>query len=375
MTARRKEFRYGLIGCGGFGLFCLEQYASMPDLVIRAVADVDADAARAAAERSGADFCETPDDLLARDDVDVVHIATPPCAHRDGVLRALDAGKHVLCEKPLATTLDDARMLVDAARQRKRLLAVNLIMRYDPLCLVVKRLIERKLLGEPLHAFFENYAKDEPLPAGHWFWDVAQSGGIFIEHGVHFFDLFAWWLGPGRVASAHAAKRPDADIVEHVNATCVYADGVLVNFYHGFHQAERMDRQEMRLVFERGSIALDEWVPIRLRMDAILDERSIDALRQLMPGARVITEEKYAGGARQVTSRHKSYFVDRRVSVNYDLGLDKLDLYGHVLRELLAEQLASIDHPRRKRRITAENGVTSLELAVEADRLCSHPEE
>ena len=55
---------------------------------------------------------------------------------------------------------------------------------------------------------FENYASDENLPPEHWFWDRSKSGGIFIEHGVHFFDLFAGWLGPGTVAAAQAASGP-----------------------------------------------------------------------------------------------------------------------------------------------------------------------
>ena len=369
MPTRRHRFGYGLIGCGGFGRFCLEQYRAMSQLSLRAVADVDRDAAASVGERFDLDVCDTPDALLARDDVDIVHIATPPSTHHDLAARALGAGKHVLCEKPLATTLDDARDLVRIADETGRVLAVNLIMRYDPVCLVVKRIVERRLLGEPLHASFRNDAKDEDLPPGHWFWDREKSGGIFVEHGVHFFDLFAWWFGARRIVSAVAGIRPGSDIVEHVACSAVYRDDVIVNFYHGFHQAERLDRQEMRLTFERGDIRLDEWVPSRMWINAILDEQTIDKLKSLMPGAELRTMEKYSGAKRRVMSRHKSYFVDRRVALGYDLGMTKLQLYGHVLRELLSEQLAAIDDPTRKRRITAEEGVTSLAVALDADQL------
>jgi predicted dehydrogenase len=107
-----------------------------------------------------------------------------------------------------------------------------------------------------LHGTFENYASDENLGPVHWFWDRSRSGGIFIEHGVHFFDLFAGWLGPGQVVAAQRGLRPGSSppIEEHVHCTVRYGPSMLVNFYHGFHQTGRMDRQELRLVFERGSV-------------------------------------------------------------------------------------------------------------------------
>ena len=81
--------------------------------------------------------------------------------------------------------------------------------RYNPLYHAVKALIDSALLGEFLHGYFENYAADEFLTPDHWFWDPAKSGGIFIEHGVHFFDLFEGWLGGGRVVAGHRTLRPE----------------------------------------------------------------------------------------------------------------------------------------------------------------------
>ena len=146
--------------------------------------------------------------------------------------------------------------------------------RYNPLFDAVRRLVEGRVLGEVLHGTFENYASDENLPAEHWFWDRSKSGGIFVEHGVHFFDLFAGWLGPGRVEAAQVGVRPGTAIEEHVHCTVRYGDTALVNFYHGFHQTGRMDRQELRLVFERGDLTLYDWVPTRARVHAVVDERA-----------------------------------------------------------------------------------------------------
>src|ERR1044072_4812493 len=96
--------------------------------------------------------------------------------------------------------------------------------RYNPLFDSIGQLIESRVLGEVLHGFFENYASDEDLPAGHWFWDRARCGVIFVEHGVHFFDLFAGWLGPGAVEAAQVGVRPGSAIEEHVHATVSYGE-------------------------------------------------------------------------------------------------------------------------------------------------------
>src|SRR5690606_32150980 len=105
----------------------------------------------------------------------------------------------------------------------------------------------------------------------HWFWNPQKSGGIFIEHGVHFFDLLASWLGPSTVLAAQRTLRPVSDIEEQVQCTVQYGNSVLMNFYHGFHQPGRLDRQELKLVFERGELTLQGWVPTQVRIRALAD--------------------------------------------------------------------------------------------------------
>ena len=151
-------------------------------------------------------------------------------------------------------TVEQADTLIGVAKKTDRVLVANLMQRYNPLYDAVNRLIQSHTLGDLLHGYFENYASDENLPPEHWFWDRSRSGGIFIEHGVHFFDLFAGWLGAGTVVAAERCIRPGSSppIEEQVQCTVRYGPTVLVNFYHGFHQTGRMDRQEMRFIFERG---------------------------------------------------------------------------------------------------------------------------
>ena len=281
------EIRIGVIGCGGFGLYALQQFAQVPGVKLTGMAGTHRPAALAAARRFGIPDLEEVDKLLSRDDIDLVYIATPPFLHHPQAIAALEAGKHVICEKPLAMTVEQADAMIAAARKHDRLVVANLMQRYNPVYDAVNRLVRSKVLGEVLHGYFENYASDENLPPEHWFWDRSKSGGIFIEHGVHFFDLFAGWLGPGMIAAAQRGIRPGSlpPIEEHVHCTVSYKPDVLVNFYHGFHQTGRMDRQEMRLVFERGDVTLYDWVPTRVRIHALADEAQTRTLCQLFAGA------------------------------------------------------------------------------------------
>src|SRR5436190_15964207 len=253
---KTEGIRIGALGAGGFGLFALQQFAQVPGVELVGMAATHREAALAMAQRFGIPDIQDTDALLGREQINLVYIATPPFLHHPQAMKALQAGKHVICEKPLAMDLRQADEMITLAREKRLLVIANLMQRYNPLFEIIRRLIESKLLGEFLHGFFENYASDEPLGPQHWFWDRSKSGGICIEHGVHFFDMFAGWLGPGKVEAAQACRRPGTTIEDQVHCTVRYGTDVLVNFYHGFTQPSRMDRQELRLVWERGDLRL-----------------------------------------------------------------------------------------------------------------------
>jgi len=364
-----RRIRIGAVGCGGFGLFALEHFTQVPGVELFGVADTDPGKASEVAGRFSVGAFRDAASLVEQPDVDLIYIATPPFLHYPHSMLALQAGKHVICEKPLALSLQEADEMMDKARQGGLLLVCNLMQRYNPLFEAVRRVVADGVLGQPLHGYFENYAKDEPLPAGHWFWDRVKSGGIFVEHAVHFFDLFEGWLGPGKVEAAQRAIRPDTSIEEHVQCTVRYGQTVLVNFYHGFHQPARLDRQETRLVFERGDVTLEGWIPTAARIRAIADEKDTRRLCELFPGAALKTVEAYNGAHRLCTGRHKRLDVCQMMELAYDLGQTKEQCYGYLLRAMLKDQVAWLRDPEHERLITAENGRQSLATALEADRL------
>lgn len=384
--------RVGLVGCGAFARFSMAQYRRLPSLRIAAVADVSAAAAGRAAADLDAEVLD-PEAILVSPEVDLVYIATPPAMHHRQARAALEAGKHVLVEKPLATTLAEARDLAVLAAGQDRICVANLVERYNPLADAVKRIIESRLLGGLIHGLFMNEAADEGLGRGHWFWDRSVSGGIFVEHGVHFFDLVSFWLGKGAVVSAARSVRAggagEPPVEEQVACTCRYPAageqgsagarpavghpqaGVLFHFEHGFHQASRMDRQEMRLVFERGELRLFDWVPTRGEVRALLDDDTVGLLAAMLPGSSVCTLERYEGEERSMRGRFRPFRATSRVAIAFTLGLEKLDLYARVVQDLAADQVARMLDPNHVRRLTEADSVASVAMACEADRLAN----
>ncbi len=365
--------RLGVVGCGGFGLFALQHFTQVSGVKLIGMAGTHRPASLAAAARFGVENIEDVGELLRREDVDLIYIATPPFLHHEQAIAALEAGKHVIVEKPLAMTVGEADELVVAARRGDRLLVANLMQGYNPLFNAVNRLIETRVLGDVLHGSFENYASDENLPAEHWFWDRSKSGGIFVEHGVHFFDLFAGWLGPGQVEAAQVGIRPGTGIEEHVQCTVRYGDTALVNFYHGFHQCGRMDRQELRLVFERGDITLQDWVPTHGRIRALVDERQTREVCDLFPGVRLDVTASYGGKDRVCRGRGKTIDAYQIVDLSFGDGREKAPLYGQLLRSMLDDQAAWIRDRDHQRVVTEANGRDSLAVACEADALAHRP--
>lgn len=379
-----KTLRVGLVGCGAFARFSMAHYRQLPGICVAGVADIDPAAARQAAAELHAEP-RTPETMLTSPDIDLVYIATPPSLHSIQASTALRSGRHVLVEKPLATTLQDARALQEIAARKHLVCVANLIERYNPLAHAVRRLIDSRILGTLVHGLFLNEAADEGLAREHWFWNRALSGGIFIEHGVHFFDLVASWLGQGTVISAARSLRPEfngeprnaarkgedgkcAPVEEQVVCTCRYGR-TLFHYEHGFHQPSRMDRQEMRLVFERGEVRLFDWVPTHGSVRALVDDDGIEILSEMLPGSEARTIERYEGERRRVRGRFKTFEAAALVEMTFGLGMEKLDLYGRVVRDLAADQIAWIRNSAHARTLTEIDSVACVAMACDADRL------
>src|SRR2546429_9981287 len=108
--------RIGALGAGGFGMFALQQFTQIPGVQLVAIAATHREAAFAMAQRFGIPDLTDTEKLLAREDINLVYIATPPFLHHPQAMQALERGKHVICEKPLALTLAQADEMIALAQ-------------------------------------------------------------------------------------------------------------------------------------------------------------------------------------------------------------------------------------------------------------------
>ncbi len=140
------RLRVGLVGYGYAGkTFHAPLIAAVPALELAAVAS--SDAAKVHADWPGIAVCATPADLIGRDDIDIVVIATPNDTHAPLARAALRAGRHVVVDKPFTVALDDARELVELARAQRRVLSVFHNRRWDGDFLTLRQLIADGALG------------------------------------------------------------------------------------------------------------------------------------------------------------------------------------------------------------------------------------
>jgi predicted dehydrogenase len=354
----------GLIGPRGFGAFCTSAYheANVAQVIAFAGRDrhsLEATAAEYGVLRTYTDWRE----LLQDPAVELVHIVTPPDKHAEMAIAALHAGKHVFVEKPLATSDEDAAAILEAARETGKLVGINYVMRYDPLYQTAQTIACAGWLGKLTHVGFENYASDEGLDNTHWFWDPVASGGIFVEHGVHFFDIIGAIAGaPARDVLGRTWTRTDGtDKEDRVQALVTYENDIEASFYHAFNRPGALEKQTAQFAFERGHVTLHGWIPTVLELTGIVDEEGEAGLASVLP-LEIIPE---AGLPPCVRGNGQHYAVSSRVRASQSLG-GPTPVYRKAVQDAMQDFALAIRDPFHVPHVTAVDGAASLRVATAA---------
>jgi len=222
-----KSVRIGIIGCGGMGHAHATAYRSDARARIIAVADTDRSRAQALAEKLGARAYRGHQQMLRRERLDAVSVCTPPVAHLEATLAALDAGCHVLCEKPMALNAAQAARMVKRARTRRRLLIAAFCHRFHEPVAIARRLISEGRIGQVLQ-FRNRFAGMIPME-GKWFSNPELAGGgAIIDTSIHSIDLFRYLVGDPASVSARLATMVQEIRVEDSSMILLQtADGVM----------------------------------------------------------------------------------------------------------------------------------------------------
>ncbi len=359
------SLRLGLVGCGGFGHFILEAVAELPAVELVAVSDPDPGRRDRAADlwerlrgsRPAAHAGEAA--LLAEEAVRAVWIATPPRLHHGLALAALDAGRAVILEKPGALTAGQATEVAAAARARGLPVTVDLVMRRNPIYRWLRTAAAAGCFGALERIALENSARDDHLPPGHWFWDRTVSGGIWVEHGVHFFDLFRWLAGePNGFRALAVERRPG--MVDTVTALALYrppagdAPPAVGSHYHAFVKPGPWERTRVSLVYQRAYLEVEGWIAEGLRGEAWL------APGVTLPPAPWLREETSAPlPSEAFTGRGCSLPAATRLTFSGRLP-DRWQVYRAALQAAIKDLAAALADPAHRLSVTMEDAARAL---------------
>ena len=186
--------KIGIIGAGAISLEHIKGYQNNPNCEIVAIADLNLALAQKRAEEYGIKkACQDYKVLLADSEIDAVSIVTPTFTHKDIVIDALNAGKHVLCEKPPALHADDVRKCAEVAKATGKLLMYAFVCRFKEESQYLKSYFDGRKLGEL--SYVEAVRTYRHTEFYSWFADRSKSGGFLFDAGIHELDLALYLMG------------------------------------------------------------------------------------------------------------------------------------------------------------------------------------
>lgn len=200
-----KKIRVGIIGTGSISRAHFKAYNAHPDVEVYALCDIHEGRLQDAGKEFGVERLYTNvDEMLALPEIDAVSVCTWNSEHASCTIKALNAGKHVLCEKPMATNVEDAIAMKEAAEKNGKLLMIGFIRRFGSDMKVLKDLIDTDYLGD-IYYTKAKMCRRNGNPMG-WFGDKTRSGGgPLIDLGVHVIDFVRYALGNPQPVSVYGA--------------------------------------------------------------------------------------------------------------------------------------------------------------------------
>jgi predicted dehydrogenase len=231
MDVTMKKLHFGIVGVGNIAPLHALAIQALPEAELVAVVTRNAERGQAFTEKYGGVWQPDYAELLQRPEVDAVAICTPHDLHAPMAIAAALAGKHVLCEKPMARTTAECDAMIEACDRAGVTLGVVFQSRFEPLSLQLKRLLDEKTLGRILWSSANTiwYRSDDYYRSGLWRGTWAhEGGGVLINQAIHAIDLMLWLTGmPDRVTAQTRTLNHAIEVEDGVIAMLEYADNRL----------------------------------------------------------------------------------------------------------------------------------------------------
>jgi predicted dehydrogenase len=258
MKDTSKIIRVGLVGAGGIGGAHSSAYEQLEDVKVCAVVDVREEQAKRLAMKHGARAYASLDEMLHSEEVDMVDVCVPSFLHKETVISCARRGWHVLCEKPIAYTLEDAQEMVQAARDNQVQFMIAQVIRFWPEYMVLKQVYDEQRYGKLLQAWFSRVCGAPIWSWENWYVDPLRSRMAPFEMHIHDVDFLHYLLG-----------LPDAVRSVSVENLAVYASfiktqyfydqlpGVVIEAEGAWWQGEVPFAHTFRVVFEGATLIFD----------------------------------------------------------------------------------------------------------------------
>src|SRR5215207_4829971 len=220
--------RVGLVGAGIMGGVHLNAYAGIPEVEVVGVADARIESAVVGAKIVGARPHASYEELVAAEDVEVVDVCLPTAFHRDLAVRAAGKGRHVILEKPIARTIEDAQEILDSFSGDGPRLFVGHVVRFFPEYVGIKEKIDAGDLGT---VGVVRTSRRSPFLTGwnDWYADWRVSGGVLLDLVIHDFDVLRWALGEVERVYARGMLGREYNRLDYVLATLRFAGGAIAH--------------------------------------------------------------------------------------------------------------------------------------------------
>lgn len=180
-----KDVNVGIIGFGYMGHFHLKRIRELDGITVTAIYDSSKER-QDEVEQENLVFCEKLEDLLSIEELSLIIICTPNNVHKEYAIKALSAGKHVLCEKPATMNVEEAKLIVKCAKENKRFFTVHQNRRWDSDYLVVKKVLNENLIGT--FTTINTFTYGQRGVCYGWRADPIAGGGMLYDWGVHLID-------------------------------------------------------------------------------------------------------------------------------------------------------------------------------------------
>lgn len=286
MNTQNRKIKVGVIGTGSISNEHIRAYQKHPAVELAALCDIEETRVRDMGAKYGVKnlFTDPGRMLSSMPELDAVSICTWNSAHAPCAIAALRAGKHVLCEKPMAVTAAEAEAMRQTALENDRLLMIGFVRRFGNDCAILRDFIDVGYFGELYYAKAA-YLRRNGCPGG-WFGDKARSGGgPLIDLGVHVIDLVRYLFGNPRPVSVYGAAfrkladrnhikgpagyvsagrtgREISDVEDFASAMIRFDNGAVLSVETSFSLNLRQDENHIQLFGTKGGVRLDPQLEI-----------------------------------------------------------------------------------------------------------------